>query len=106
VKQDIEKAVQLNPTITPSEISRGFGIGYSPMCASLAAENRSTLTSEVRRTKYKELSTLASDRYLLANFETHTKKKVDEEGSKNSEEERDKEVLLLCSPYCRYNLPH
>ena len=101
MKEDIGKAILLNPDLNQSDISRGSGVGYPPMCVALAAANRSTLTSEVRRHKYKDLATLASDRYLFSIFESRIKKKVDDEGSKNGDETINKEVMSLCSPYCR-----
>jgi len=102
VKEDIGKAILLNPDLNQSDISRGSGVGYPPMCVALAAANRSTLTSEVRRQKHKDLATLASDRYLFSIFETRIKKKVDEEGFQNGDQNVNEEVMSLCSPYCRY----
>lgn len=102
LKLDMKEALKKNPTKKPNDISKGQGIGYSPMAVSLATVNPSTLASAIYRMKGKEGTSLHALKNLLDNYDKIIKNKVDEMDRKNSVDDgRDAEVMKLCSPYCR-----
>lgn len=101
-KDDIKTSLNVDLSITPSKISNGYGIGYSPITVSNAAGNNKTLNNFVYRTKAKDPESACNSRNLLSNFEKYFSNKVDNPDTEKSvDKERNEEVLKLCSPYSR-----
>lgn len=102
IKDDIKTSLNVDPSVTPSKISNGYGIGYSPITVSNAAGNNNTLNNFVYRTKAKDPISACNSRNLLSNFEKYVSNKVDNpDMEKSVDKERNEEVLKLCSPYSR-----
>jgi hypothetical protein len=100
LKEDIEKAVRLDPSKTCDDISKGFGLGYSPSSFTIAAANKGTLSHFVNQSKI-DLSGKVN-RNIISNFDGLVKNKVDEMDTKNAESnDLNNRNLNYCSPYLR-----
>ena len=103
LKEDIEKAVQLDPSKTCDDISKGFGLGYSPSSFTIAAANKGTLSHFINQSRI-DLSGKVN-RNIIENFNDLVKKKVDEMDTKNAEsEDLNNRILNYCTPYLRYSV--
>lgn len=96
IKDDIKTFLTADPSITPSKISNGYGIGYSPITVSNAAGNNNTLNNFVYRSKAKDPESASNSRNLLSNFEKYVSNKVDNPDTEKSvDKERNEEVLKV-----------
>jgi hypothetical protein len=102
LKLDIDKALEVDPSVTPHAISNGYGLGYSPITISNAAGNSKTLSNYIYKNKIKDGSSSAGGRHLIENFGKYIKNKVDAQDTKACvDEQRNTLVLELSSPYSR-----
>lgn len=100
LKDDIEKALKLDPTKTADDISKGFGIGYNPITFNAASANKSTLSNLVQ--KFRIDLTGCGAIATIRGFDKLVKLKVDEEDGKHADNEVDNQKILdMCSPYVR-----
>jgi len=90
----------LKPDTSAKEISEGYGVGYIPISASVAAANKSTLRNSVNKNKTDYGGDVA--RRVIEEFNTLIKKKVDQQDMDASEDLKShNEVLEKCTPYIR-----
>lgn len=100
VKEDISKAVRENPSYTTDDFSKGIALGYNPICKSIAAAKKSTLSNFVNSARVDLCGNSA--RHLIENFNQLVKADIDERDSKEAEDvELVAEVLKDCTPYLR-----
>ena len=102
LKDDIRKLVTENPDFTNSDISKGVGLGYSPMMISPAAANKTTLSNFSSRSR-NHLSG-NSAKVIIEDFNKYVKNGIDE-----NDEERGWDPLIIAgimnqtTPYLRLN---
>lgn len=101
LKLNIFQAIAVDPTLTSRRIAKGNGIEYNPIGLSYAAAKKSTLANSVNKVKY-DVSGEGVQK-LVEDFETHSKKRIDDGDTAVSLNlELDKAVLEKCDPYIRY----
>ena len=96
---DMKKTLCDDPTHTANDLSKGLGLGYNPMAASLAAANKTTFSNLVNRIKN---DCGRNGQNIVMNFNKQMKAKIDEREEKNMED-RDiiEKVSNLTTPYVR-----
>ena len=87
VKEKINDAISANPTLTPSEIACGKGVGFIPSAIDLASSHTGKVLQVIKKTK--QLKGLNDKQWSLMNFE-ETADEIDEEDNRISGSETDK----------------
>lgn len=100
-EQDITMAVTGDPTLTPAQVSKGFGTRCNPSSISLVAADIRKVRNAVYKAR-KNVYASYSAKHILENFDEVVKNRVDEADIKENEDpELGKLILNATSPYCR-----